>query len=126
MISFRVTESTRRGFYSKLALEGETAQDFLEQTVQTYIDEEDTMDNHPLKIKKTKTGWVIEHDPDQLYTGSRIGQRYLYKVDTLAALGIDYNDAPYAIANEYGTCNIDIVWEQVEPDKVLSKGFIVQ
>jgi len=52
MICFRTDDTTRREFYSKLALEGGTAQNYLEQTIKNYIEEEKTMK----KISVTEDG----------------------------------------------------------------------
>jgi len=39
IVSFRLAPETKRQFFSKLALRGQKAQDFLEQTVQNFIKE---------------------------------------------------------------------------------------
>jgi hypothetical protein len=79
-----------------------------------------------LKVKKTDAGWTILFDPAEIQQGTRIEQKHLYKCETLAMLGIEYEDDPYAPVNKYGVTNAEIVWERAAPDKILSKGRIVE
>ena len=126
-ITFRVAPETKRRFFSKLALRGQKAQDILENFVQDFLaKEEDPMSTSPYKVKKTKSGWLVTNSPEQHWQGSRVEQKHLYKPDTLKKFGIDYEEGPYAPANEYGTTNIEIIWERAQPDKILSHGHIVE
>jgi hypothetical protein len=78
-----------------------------------------------LKVKKTDAGWTILFDPAEIQQGTRIEQKHLYKNNTLSKLGIEYENDPYAPANNYGVTNAEIVWERATPDKILNKGRIV-
>ncbi|MFW5908028.1 MAG: hypothetical protein ACOCR8_00180 [Desulfosalsimonas sp.] len=78
-----------------------------------------------LETKKAKTGWMIKHNPDELWQGALVGQKYLYKTETLAALGISYNESPEARANKYGATNAEIAWIGAVPDKIIRKGWRV-
>jgi|AACY02.16.fsa_nt_gi hypothetical protein len=80
-------------------------------------------------VRKTKTGWVLEIANTvygMLEQGGISGREELYKRETLAKYGIDYDTDPAG----YDVCehvtNVDWLRRSVGCDKVLKAGHIIQ
>lgn len=81
-----------------------------------------------METTKTERGWVVEitNEVDgMLEQGGVCGKKVMYSIETLAKLGIDCNADPEDDWNDFLTIEEYLVRE-VEPDKVLKKGTVIE
>lgn len=81
-----------------------------------------------MNVRQTKSGWVVEvinRVNGMLEQGGVVGREELYKRETLAKVGIDYNDDPRGMYNDLAT-NLEALLHNERPDRVLKKGAVIR